>query len=160
MPVFSLRGVPKRQIPRATLCTGEQATGFGMNPKTHAWTAQHFRPRKYVFRAPIKGPNAPNRALTAVVAVYEVGKVDAANATAFCDKDHNEAGFLFCSGLGEDLNFNRQTLRFVHWFSYGYIDPPGSSFWGKEGEATARQLFSGICRISCNRVQAISSRTI
>jgi hypothetical protein len=118
------------------LCTGEQATGFGMNSKTHAWTVQKFRTRKYIIRAPIKGPNAPGGAYAAVVAVYEVGKVDAANATAFCDKDYNEAGFLFCSGLGEDLNFNRQTLRFVHWFPYGYIDPPESSFWGKEGEAT------------------------
>ena len=69
------------------LCTGEQATGFGMNPKTHAWTAQKFRPRKYVIRAPIKGPKAPGGALTAVVAVYEVGKVDAANVKEFCDKD-------------------------------------------------------------------------
>jgi hypothetical protein len=72
---------------------------------------------------------------TAVVAVYEVGKVDVANATAFCDKDYNEAGFLFCSGLGEDLNFNRQSLRFVHWFPYGYIDPQGQAF----GARKARQ---------------------
>jgi len=118
------------------LCIGEQATGFEMNQKTHAWTAQTFRPRKYIIRAPIKGPNAPSGAYTAVIAVYEVGKVDAANFKAFCEKDYNEKGFLFCSGFGEDFNFNRQTLRFVHWFPYGYIDPPGFDLWGKEGDAT------------------------
>ena len=84
----------------------------------------------------IKGPNAPSGAYTAVIAVYEVGKVDAANFKAFCEKDYNEKGFLFCSGFGEDFNFNRQTLRFVHWFPYGYIDPPGFDLWGKEGDAT------------------------
>jgi len=118
------------------LCIGEQATGFGMNAKSHSWTTQKFRPRKYVIRAPIKGPNAPGGANTAVMAVYEFGRVDAADFTALCDKDFNEKGFLFCQGLGEDFNFNRQTQRFVHWFPYGYIEPAGFSFWGKEGEAT------------------------
>jgi hypothetical protein len=70
------------------------------------------------------------------MAVYEFGKADPADVTAFCDKDFNEQGFLFCQGLGENFNFNRKSLRFVHWFPFGYIDPPGASFWGKEGEAT------------------------
>jgi len=118
------------------LCIGEQATGFGISDKSHSWTIQKFRPRKYIIRPPIKGPDAPSGANAAVMAVYEFGKVDAGDITAFCDKDFNESGFLFCKGLGENLNFNRQTLRFVHWFPHGYIDPPSSSFWGKEGEAT------------------------
>jgi len=118
------------------LCSGEQAMGFGMNSKTRVWSAQKFRSRNFIIRVPIKGPTAPSGAYSATLAVYEVGKVNAANATAFCDKGYNDKGYLFCTGLGEELNFNRDTMRFVHWFPFGYIDPPESSFWGKEGEAT------------------------
>jgi hypothetical protein len=122
--------------PLSYLCIGEQATGFGMNAKTHSWAVREFRPRRYVIRAPLKGPNAPSGASSSVMAVYEFGKVDQASATAFCDKDFNEKGFLFCQGLGEEFNFNRQTLRFVHWFPHGFIEPPDFTIWGKEGEAT------------------------
>jgi hypothetical protein len=50
------------------LCIGEQATGFGMNEKSRSWTVQRFQPRKYVIKAPVKGPTAPGAANTSVFA--------------------------------------------------------------------------------------------
>jgi hypothetical protein len=67
------------------------------------------------------------------MAVYEVGATD--SFPLFCKDDFNGAGYLFCSGIGDEFRFNRGTLRFVHSFNFGCIDPP-DSFWGKEGEAT------------------------
>lgn len=122
--------------PTTYLCLGAQATGFSIDKRTHEWKADIFKTRKYVIKLPVKGNGAPSGASTAVMAVYEIGKTDQADATAFCDKDFNDQGFLFCQGLGEDFNFNRQTLRFLHSFPYGYIEPPKSSFWGPEGSAT------------------------
>ena len=95
-----------------------------------------FRPRKYVIKLPVKGDGAPSGAYTAVMAVYEVGKTDPYEVVGFCDKDFNDQGYLFCQGAGENFNFNRQTLRFLHSFPFGYIEPPKNSFWGPEGAAT------------------------
>lgn len=122
--------------PTTYLCVGEQATGFSMDQRSHKWKADAFRPREYVIKLPVKGDGAPSGASTAVLAVYEIGNSDPFDATAFCDKDFNDEGFLFCQGLGDDFKFNRQTLRFLRSFPFGYIDPPKNSFWGPEGSAT------------------------
>ena len=69
-----------------------------------------------------------------MIIVNEVGDTDRIH-DKYCDKGFNEAGLLFCSGLGEEFHFNRTTLRFVHYFPFGHIEGP-NSFFGKEGEAT------------------------
>jgi hypothetical protein len=118
------------------LCIGELSTGFAMNAQSHKWNRVNFNPNRYVIKAPTQGPNAPSGALTSPMAVYEFGKTGVGEETAFCGGDFNAEGYLFCSGLGEDFNFNRQTLRFIHAFPHGYIEPSKSSFWGPEGSVT------------------------
>lgn len=114
------------------LCIGEHATGFTMDKKSRKWAATQFNTRRYIVKTPGKGPNAPSGAFTSAMAVYEFGQDDGA-PTALCEKPFNQVGALFCSGE-EDFNFNRKTLRFMHSFVHGYIEPPGGWF-GPEGSA-------------------------
>lgn len=119
--------------PVSYVCNGKYAVGFAFNKKTHAWAPTQFNPRQYLIQVPKRGPNQPGGAQTAVLAVYEVGHHN--TMPFFCDQDFNKAGYIRCDGFGETFMFNRKTHRFEHWFTFGYIDPPGS-FWGPEGTAT------------------------
>jgi hypothetical protein len=118
------------------LCIGDSATGFAMDQKTKSWSTKSFRGRKYVVKAPVKGENAPSGAYNSVMAVYQTGAAGPADALAFCDKDFNSVGTLFCEGLGDTFHLNRQSLRFIRYFPFGYIETYKDSFFGPEGSAT------------------------
>jgi hypothetical protein len=126
------------------LCAGDAVTGFALDKNTHTWGVSQFRPRKYRIKPPTKDrPGATIGEINAVMIVNEVGDPDRTN-DKYCDKDFNQGGILFCSGAGDDFHFSRTTLRFVHYFPYGYIEGP-NSFFGKEGESTP-YLEIGTCK--------------
>jgi hypothetical protein len=135
--IAAIAGATIGQVMAASVnyvCVGQEATGFRMNKQTHEWNTENFRTRKYVIRSPKKGPNQTQGANESVLEVSEVGNEK--SIPMYCKADFNQGGYLFCSGLGENFNFNRETLRFLHYFPFGYVDPPTGSFWGDEGEAT------------------------
>jgi hypothetical protein len=105
-----------------------------LNARTGEWTVSRFRERQYLIRSPKQGPDVPVIAQTSAMAVYVVGDQDW--TPMYCKDSFNSDGYLFWEGLGDDFKFNRKTLRFVHSFPFGYIDPPAGSFWGPEGAAT------------------------
>jgi hypothetical protein len=115
------------------LCIGDQSTGFSMN-KHGGWGATSFRTGRYVIRVPDKGPDQPGAAEHSAMAVYNFGDNEPRDYI-YCTDDFNAAGYLFCKGVQERFSFNRKTLRFVHWFIDGYIDPPHQGLSESDGSA-------------------------
>jgi hypothetical protein len=133
----AVMGIVSDQVFAASyLCIGEQVTGFAMNKNTHVWAARSFQPKRYVIKVPDKSSKAPSGAFTSAMAVYEFGNTDEYQQPMLCKKDFSEAGNLFCSGLGDNFEFNRKSLRFLHSLTHGYVHTSEDSFFGPEGDVT------------------------
>lgn len=113
------------------LCVAEMTTGFNYDANKKAWRSADFRSDKKF---------AISRSKTKAYA-WEAKEVGDARPAATCEKDFNEAGNLFCSGVF-DLRFNRRQLRFLYAYPIGYwSDGTGA----REGENTPAMAI-GRCR--------------
>ena len=89
------------------LCVVERAVGFAY--KSNSWENAHFKTEnKYIIS---KGDGKG----------YKVTKVGDKNELVSCEKDFNEFGYLFCSGLPE-FKFNKNNGRFLLAYLLGYYN--------------------------------------
>ena len=94
------------------LCVAERSAGFNYQATTDSWNNANFRTdAKYIIAQSKDSYSA-----------YEVKRVGDNIPSSLCAKGFNEAGFLFCSGIGGDLKFNRDNGRFLLAYTLGYYN--------------------------------------
>ncbi len=94
------------------LCTADRASGFSFNKSSKEWEHTTFKANsKYVISKPDDGSSA--------FVVREIGQ---SFPTAWCKDAFNQAGFLFCEGIGGDFKFNRRNGRFISAYLMGYFN--------------------------------------
>lgn len=109
------------------LCISDQAAGFSFNKGQKKWSATTFQANnKYIIKRPPTGTNIE-------WFVTKFGSNDF--ATAFCARDFEDSGVLFCAGL-RDFKFNKKNMRFLSTYSIGYFSDSPDSEWSKEGGDT------------------------
>lgn len=113
------------------LCVAEKTTGFAYDVNRKAWHSADFRSEKKFAITRSKHKSY----------AWEAKEVGDARPAATCEKDFNEAGNLFCTGVF-DLRFNRRQQRFLYAYPIGYwSDGVGT----REGENTPAMAI-GRCR--------------
>jgi hypothetical protein len=92
------------------LCVAELTTGFTYDAEQEVLEERGFPLRKEICHHPRQSrshmPGKPRRSATA-------------RPAATCERDFNEAGNLFCSGVF-DLRFNKRQQRFLYVYPIGY----------------------------------------
>lgn len=116
------------------LCVAELTTGFTYDAGKKAWKSADFRSEKKL---------AITRARQKPYA-WEAKEVGDSRPAATCERDFNEAGNLFCSGVF-DLRFNKRQLRFLYVYPIGYWSDDSSNPAYREGENTPA-LAIGKCK--------------
>ena len=107
------------------LCVVDAMTGFSIDKNTNRWRTTNFTAEKKVLFTRSKSGKV----------AWEVTEVGSSLPDAVCEKDFNEGGNLFCSGLGE-YKLNKQQLRFLYVYPFGYWDVDNKSDLFKEGRNT------------------------
>ena len=116
------------------LCAAEQTTGFTYDTAAKTWKNAVFRSEKQI---------AITRAKQRPYA-WEAKEVGDSRPAATCERDFNEAGNLFCSGVF-DLRFNKRQLRFLYVYPIGYWSDDSSNPAYREGDNTPA-LAIGKCK--------------
>jgi hypothetical protein len=127
--LFGGKPASRPLIPTSALPKRPPALTYDANRK--AWHSADFRSDKKF---------AISRSKTKAYA-WEAKEVGDARPAATCEKDFNEAGNLFCSGVF-DLRFNRRQLRFLYAYPIGYWSDGAGA---REGENTPAMAI-GRCR--------------
>ncbi len=107
------------------LCVADLTTGFSYDGAKKKWKSADFRSDKKLVIS--RGKQKSH--------TWEAKEVGDSLPGATCEKDFNDAGNLFCSGVF-DLRFNSRSLRFLYVYPIGYWsdgDKPGMS---REGDNT------------------------
>jgi hypothetical protein len=92
------------------LCVPDKMTGFAYDAKKKEWDYMQFNTNfKWVIAPANNGRDA-----------FVQTKVGDKDPEGYCKQGFNEGGFLFCSGLGGDLKFNRNNGRYLMVFTMGY----------------------------------------
>ena len=107
------------------LCVADLTTGFSYDAAKKKWKSADFRSDKKLVISRGKQKSY----------AWEAKEVGDSLPGATCEKDFNDAGNLFCSGVF-DLRFNSRSLRFLYFYPIGYWsdgDKPGMS---REGDNT------------------------
>lgn len=107
------------------LCVADLTTGFSYDGAKKKWKSADFRSDKKLVIS--RGKQKTH--------AWEAKEVGDSLPGATCEKDFNDAGNLFCSGVF-DLRFNSRSLRFLYVYPIGYWsdgDKPGMS---REGDNT------------------------
>jgi hypothetical protein len=107
------------------LCVAEMTTGFSFDGSKKKWISADFRSEKklVITRAKQK------------LHAWEVKEAGDTRPGATCEKDFNEAGNLFCSGIF-DLRFNSRKLRFLYVYPIGYWSDDDKGSMSREGDNT------------------------
>src|SRR6266700_562863 len=93
------------------LCVPDKATGFAYDINSKDWGYTRFKTdKKYLI--------APSKEKEYVYAFTEVGDK---SPIAYCEKDFNSGGYLFCNQLEIDVKFNKVDMRFQMISSGGYV---------------------------------------
>lgn len=116
------------------LCVAEMTTGFTYDAAKKTWKSADFRSEKKL---------AITRAKQKPYA-WEAKEVGDSRPAAICERDFNEAGNLFCSGVF-DLRFNKNQLRFLYVYPIGYWSDESGGAAPREGDNTPA-LAIGKCR--------------
>ena len=116
------------------LCVAELTTGFTYDGAKKTWKSADFRSDKKL---------AISRAKQKPYA-WEAKEVGDSRPGAVCDKDFNEAGNLFCTGVF-DLRFNKRQLKFLYVYPIGYWSDDNSTGISREG-ANTPALAIGKCK--------------
>lgn len=111
--------------PTSYLCALDEMTGFSYDKSLKQWHATNFRASKKFILSRSKQQKF----------AWEVTEVGSTLPGAACEKDFNESGNIFCTGLFE-LRFNRNQLRFLYFHAIGYWNDDNSSDLFKEGSNT------------------------
>ncbi len=126
-----LSAMTAAQAADSYLCVAEMTTGFTYDATKKMWRSADFRSEKKIAITRAKSKSYQ----------WEAKEVGDARPAAICEKDFNEAGNLFCTGVF-DLRFNRRQLRFLYAYPIGYwSDGVGA----REGENTPAMAI-GRCR--------------
>lgn len=107
------------------LCVAELATGFSYDGAKKKWKSADFRSEKKLVVSRSKQKSH----------AWETKEVGDSLPGATCEKDFNEAGNLFCSGVF-DLRLNNRTLRFLYVYPIGYWSDGDKTGMSKEGDNT------------------------
>lgn len=99
------------------LCTTDKATGFSLNKTTREWDNATFKvDDKYIISKPTASDtrfsNAP----------FVVRLIGQSFLTAACWKGFDSSGLLYCSGVFEEFQFNRNNGRFIMASLSGYVN--------------------------------------
>ena len=116
------------------LCVAEMTTGFTYDATKKSWKSADFRSEKKL---------AITRAKQKPYA-WEAKEVGDSRPAATCERDFNEAGNLFCSGVF-DLRVNKRQLRFLYVYPIGYWSDDSGNPAYREGDNTPA-LAIGKCR--------------
>jgi hypothetical protein len=118
---------PSSALAESWLCIADQATGFSFNSVSKKWADARFdvADRRYliVSEDDEKYPYMVKR----------FGKPD--SLPMLCDAFAAET-FLHCRGLAGNFRFNQKTLRYIHTYDVGYINPTPGLNDMTEGEDT------------------------
>jgi len=92
------------------LCVAEHSTGFSYDKATKEWKNTNFKTSTNYLVSKADGTKYAWQ-------VTEIGKT---RPSFRCESDFDEYGYLSCSGIGGDLNFNKKNGRFLHSYLIGY----------------------------------------
>jgi hypothetical protein len=92
------------------VCIADHVAGFDFDRKSNRWVIGNFRAtQKFtVARSKLKGQ------------VWEVRDFGSEIALTTCKDDFNDFGMIYCTGLFEQLHFNRKTMRYLRTHTSGY----------------------------------------
>lgn len=107
------------------LCVADLTTGFTFDGSKKKWTSADFRSEKKLVITRSKQK----------LHAWEVKEAGDTRPGATCEKDFNEAGNLFCSGIF-DLRFNNRKLRFLYVYPIGYWSDDDKGAMSREGDNT------------------------
>ena len=92
------------------LCIADLATGFTFDEKTREWRQAKFKAdKKYIISKNKDGGNA--------WMVKEMGKKF---PNAWCGAGFNDVGWLYCGEKQADFRMNKENLRFLAFYPFGY----------------------------------------
>src|SRR5690349_11292875 len=96
------------------LCVPDQSTGFSFS--NGGWHPTNFRTgdKKYLVRRTKTEDDVKD-------AKWLVVELGSDYPTAVCEKDFNEAGFLFCEGILR-WSMGKKSLRFLGAYLFGFYD--------------------------------------
>ena len=96
--------------PQQYLCVSDMANGFRYNEQSNLWEHAKFRPgSKWIIRR-------PEVAIGGWV-YSEIGR----GFRQYCDKNFDYKGNLRCNDDLELLEFNKNTLRYMRVYKFGYV---------------------------------------
>jgi hypothetical protein len=107
------------------LCVTDLTTGFSFDSARSRWKSTDFRSEKKL---------VVSRAKQKAYA-WEAREMGDSLPGAACEKDVNEAGNLFCSGVF-DIRINTRSLRFLYVYPIGYWSDDDKTAMSKEGANT------------------------
>lgn len=95
------------------LCAGDMATGFLFDEKSGGWVQSKFKVKdnKYVIAPTEKGSYK-----------YKITKVGEDFALVNCKNDFDKFGFISCSKLWVEFNFNKNNGRYLRINEIGYYN--------------------------------------
>lgn len=118
---------PSSALAASWLCVADQSTGFKFDSYTKKWNVTRFdvSEKRYtiVFRDDEKYP-------------YTVREFGELNSLPMLCEDFAAETFLHCRGIAGTFRFNQRTLRYIHSYEVGYINPTPGLNDMKEGADT------------------------
>jgi hypothetical protein len=135
LPVIPLAIAEDEATPDSYLCIPDMATGFKY--KNDKWQATHFGvgDDKYILRRPKETDSFPD-------AAWVWGEFGDKRFYTRCMEDVSAYGFVFCTGIGQELRINVNTLRYQLYYYVGYVaatinDSPGNTPFIEIGKCSA-----------------------